>query len=139
MPKTVDFYDMTPGVPESPPGVPAVPASAGGGNTSPPPGKEKKEGKKQVNPALEWCFTLNNPILPEDHNFFRNNPKIIKYVYQLEEGENKTPHFQGFLRFNTKSRPMSIIPNPRIHWEKCISNTSSIKYCQKPDGRLDGP
>lgn len=139
MPKLIDFETITPDVPETTPGVPAVPASAGGGNTSSPPGKDIKKGKKQVNPALMWCFTLNNPVLPGDHNIFQNNPKIDKYVYQLEEGESKTPHFQGFLRFKTKSRPMSIITNPKIHWEKCKSPEDAIRYCQKPEGRLQGP
>lgn len=145
MPKTINFDNITPDVPENTPDVPAVPARAGEGNTSSSPGNTKKERKTKnsvptVNPAIAWVFTLNNPNLPEDHNIIRNNPKIKEYQYQLERGESGTPHFQGFLRFYSKARPKSIIPDTRIHWEVMRGSVAENRiYCSKNDDVIEGP
>ena len=55
-------------------------------------------------PSRAWCFTINNPthkvLFPD------GLPDGIKYiVYQLERGEQGTPHLQGFIQL---SRPQQI-------------------------------
>lgn len=111
--------------------VPVVPSSSGeDGNTSTssPPLKEKK---KQVSPAIHWCFTWNN--YPEDWKsyFSSNSSKISGYVFGKEVGEQcGTPHIQGYVRFCKKLRPKGLFPKG-IHWEKTNNIDASIDYCRK--------
>lgn len=146
MSKIIDFDDWAPVVPTMAPVVPVVPSETGKGNTSNLSRNIENEGnlvkKKTINPALEWCFTLNNPNIPEDHKFFQNNPFIQDLAYQLEVGENGTPHFQGYLRFKEKQRPKTVIPNDKIHWElkkKTSTSLQAANYCMKKEGRIEGP
>lgn len=127
--RSVSTKQIPPIVPETELIVPVVPEESGLGNT------KTKPQQKQISPAIHWCFTLNNPTENEEM-LFRVCPKIKKYVYQLEEGENKTPHLQGYIEFFKKDRPLSVIPCERIHWEKTKDVPAAILYCQKPDGRL---
>lgn len=109
-------------------------SSKGEGNTIPPPLTKKK----QISPAKKWCFTLNNwtedqyssivPIIRE---------KCDKWIIGKEVGESGTPHLQGFLKFKTKVRPLSVFDFSNIHWEKCKgSDEANFKYCSK-DGDYD--
>lgn len=88
-----------------------------------------------------WCFTLNNPgehRVPYD-------PKIVQYLcYQLEEGENKTPHYQGFVQFVDKKTTLKRAKQflgDRYHLEamKARDPLDAIRYTKKEKGRLDGP
>lgn len=113
--------------------VPKVPESSGAeGNTitsSPSP-------KRQVSPAIRWCFTLNNytesdissivPILQD---------KCRLGIFGKEVGDSGTPHLQGYLEFKSKSRPMSVFKSiSKIHWEKAKGNKEqNIDYCSKYD------
>lgn len=100
-------------------------SSKGEGNTKPPP-------KKQISCAKRWCFTYNN--YPED---WKN--KIVpilnncaEYSIGEEIGETGTPHLQGYIEFNVKCRPMSVLKIKEIHWEKCIgSRKENLNYTQK--------
>lgn len=64
-------------------------------------------------------------------------------VYQLEEGEEKTPHVQGYLEFK-KSRDKGLKwlkanVSARAHYEKAIgTGEQNKKYCTK-EPRLAGP
>ncbi|KAJ8174453.1 hypothetical protein LV161_008855 [Aspergillus fumigatus] len=88
-----------------------------------------------------WCFTLNNPgdaRVPYD-------PKIVQYLcYQLEEGESKTPHYQGFVQFVDKKTTLKRAKQflgDRYHLEamKATDPLDAIRYTKKEKGRLDGP
>lgn len=95
-------------------------------------------------PAVQtpyWCFTLNNPgdaRVPYDS-------KIVQYLcYQLEEGENKTPHYQGFVQFVDRKITMKRVKQflgDRYHVEamKARDPLDAIRYTKKEKGRLDGP
>lgn len=56
--------------------------------------------------SRDWCFTLNNPT-PEkwpSHEAFMARlrdayPQMTYLVFCLEVGEEKTPHWQGFMQF----------------------------------------
>jgi len=107
------------------------------------------ESNKKVR---SWCFTINNPthkvLFPD------GLPEGIRYiVYQLERGEQGTPHLQGFVLL---ARPQ------RMAWLRKITaktaegevfhvfdraalfeakgNAEQNKtYCTKAEGRLEGP
>lgn len=89
--------------------------------------------------ARKWVFTWNNPELKHaDVSAILHDTK--KYVFQKEEGENKTPHYQGYVEYKNArsfSSMKKLIPN--AHWEKCNNSEASIAYCQKLEGRLAGP
>lgn len=97
----------------------------------------KDDGKlgntKQVSPAVRWCFTLNNYSSEEESDLkaiCSNSSKY--YIWGYEIGDEGTPHLQGYIEFKKKCRPKSVIPNDRIHWEKCKGNKeSNFNYCSK--------
>lgn len=56
-----------------------------------------------------WVFTINNPTeadRPAEHS------EILRLVYQLEEGVNGTPHFQGYVEFKKTVRRSQITKIP---------------------------
>jgi len=103
-------------------------------------------------PARAWCFTENNPtrkvLFPD------GLPEGIRYiVYQLEKGEQETPHLQGYISL---ARPQ------RMSWIQKISSKNAegeifmvfgrahlivakgnvdqnYAYCTKTEGRIEGP
>jgi hypothetical protein len=104
----------------------ADPGVPGGGNTKTPPSK--------CNPALKWCFTLNN--YSEDDfikicSICSENCKSAGVGKEV--GESGTPHLQGFVEFKKKSRPMTVFKAySGIHWEKMKGTVQdSILYCSK--------
>jgi len=86
-----------------------------------------------------WFFTLNNP--DETAAQLAQLLQLLEpkaYVYQLEKGENGTPHYQGAVYLkNAQVRPDHL--NKKIHWERCKSWVKAIRYCSKEDTRVDGP
>lgn len=112
----------------------------GDGNTKSPPSKLKVNRDVQ---SKHWCFTVNNPS-EESCSGARDTlfSKCDKWVYQLEEGEEeKTPHWQGYFCLKKKMRFGQIMRllSDKWHLEKCRNIDASIDYCQKADGRLEGP
>lgn len=91
--------------------------------------------------SRRWCFTLNNPTDAEKKDIDTRLQAACKgYVYQLERGDEKTPHYQGYI----------VLKNPkglggvkalllRAHWEKAVTHVAAIKYCSKEEGRLEDP
>lgn len=90
-----------------------------------------------------WCFTDNNPILTADEmvSTFRTDKRVRYLVFQLEQGEEETPHFQGYVEFNACVKLGGVKKFlPRAHWETRKGSRESAKvYCQKDDTRKDGP
>lgn len=96
-----------------------------------------------------WCFTLNNPIV--DGEDFLTSVKeyfvrsLTFIVFQKEQ--ITTPHFQGYLEFNTLTRLSALKRfHPGIHWERRKgSQQDAIDYCSRETykgedkGRVDGP
>jgi len=102
--------------------------------------------------ARAWCFTENNPTRT---NLFPDGlPECIKYcVYQLERGEQGTPHLQGYIQLARPQR-MAYIKKitaktaegvvytvfERAHLLAAKGNAEqNKKYCTKAEGRLEGP
>jgi hypothetical protein len=87
--------------------------------------------------ARRWCFTINNPTPEDDPNAWE--AQFVKW--QLEKGEEGTPHYQGYAEFNKMKRLSACKKiNARAAWFKCNgTQEQNIKYCSKPEGRIDGP
>ncbi len=88
--------------------------------------------------ATAWCFTLNNPVAAETPCFQENWMRYL--VYQLEEGDAGTPHFQGYVQCLAQVRLTKFKAwLPRAHFEPAKgSPDQNYKYCTK-EPRLDGP
>ena len=87
--------------------------------------------------AKNWIFTINNPT-EEDLPSLWEHVKAFKY--QLEVGEEGTPHYQGVVQFTKRMRLAGLKKlNGRAHWEVCYSIKGSVKYCGKEEGRLEEP
>jgi len=87
-----------------------------------------------------WCFTVNNPTLAEKVEIL---PEGVSYcIYQLEEGQNGTPHYQGYVEL-TRPQRISWLKRHlflRGHYERRRGTASqAAAYCKKNEGRLEGP
>ena len=93
--------------------------------------------KKQISPAIRWCFTLNNYNQEDIDNLVPKFQLLLKYsVVSFEVGDSGTEHLQGYIEFKTKRRPVGTFNNPRIHWEKAKgSKEQNLEYCSK-DGNF---
>lgn len=91
-------------------------------------------GNTRTPAAVHWCFTLNNPT-EEEFEVMKNIIRLQcdDYRVQEEEGENGTPHLQGYLKFKKKARPMELFENKRIHWENARSPKHARAYCEKEE------
>lgn len=93
--------------------------------------------------SKNWCFTLNNPVISEADLItqFTSYDSFKYVIFQLEKGENDTPHYQGYVEFTTNHRLSAVRGYlPTAHWEKRKSrtNVAAIEYCQKSESRVDG-
>lgn len=79
-----------------------------------------------------WCFTLNNPEL-DDLELADSLSSCDYAVWQLEEGENKTPHYQGYIMFQSRLRLSQVRELlPTAHWEVAKGTPKQNKdYCTK--------
>jgi len=85
--------------------------------------------------ARNWWFTVNNPVV-EDPTTWGGSYG----VYQLEQGESETPHYQGVIHFDKPQRLSALKKKcPVAHWEPTRNLQASIDYCQKEEGRLAEP
>jgi len=102
----------------------------GNTNSSSPSSK-----KKQISPAIRWCLTLNNWTNDEYDTIRSKVPENCRCgIIGREVGENGTPHLQGYIEFNVKSRPMNVFGIKRIHWEKAKGDKlQNLTYCSKED------
>ena len=97
--------------------------------------KGKSGNTKQISPSKHWVFTLNNHK-ESDINFLMECSSIAQLSIQEETGESGTPHLQGYLKFVTKTRPLSIFGKVfKAHWEKCKNVKAAIEYTQKAETR----
>lgn len=93
-----------------------------------------QHGRKYRN----WCFTINNPTEADRKQIYALNPKYC--VYQLEQGEQETIHYQGTIVFKTQITQRALKAKlTRAHLEPTQDLKASIAYCQKKEGRVDGP
>ncbi len=93
-----------------------------------------------------WCGTENNP--PEDSLFLRleEKPELpagVRYIaFQLEKGEEGTPHYQIYVEL-VRDRTISWIKkniSKTAHWE--VRRGTAVEaslYCSKDESRVRGP
>lgn len=100
-----------------------------------------------------WCFTINNPTRDTDDLDGSANmgwldlkrllaaPDLTYCICQLEQGEEKTQHLQGYLELSKNSRLSALkILLPRAHLEtRKGTQQQAIDYCSKAESRLEGP
>lgn len=93
----------------------------------------------QASPAKDWCFTINNPSEKTWNKIWAFPYKYL--VFQVEVGENGTPHVQGFVQFEDKLRLTALKKlHKKAHWEKRRGTPDeAANYCKKEDSRIDGP
>lgn len=91
--------------------------------------------------AKRWVFTLNNPTDDDEQLFYgdfypRHESRIDYMIVGKEVGESGTPHFQGFVCFNVRTK-LTWLKNhlsPRAHFEVARgSNYQASEYCKKDD------
>lgn len=89
-----------------------------------------------------WTFTLNNPTNDETVADLECllEPVINYACFQLEIGDNKTIHYQGFLKLKINQR-LSYVKKllPRAHWEPVKAVAACRNYCMKEETRMEGP
>lgn len=97
------------------------------------------DADKPISQARHWCFTWNNP--PSGTMDWSEHKTVRYAVYQKEEGENGTPHFQGYVEFTRPTRLGALKKIlPQAHWEPRRGTREEARnYCMKEDSRKDGP
>jgi len=114
-------------------------SSANLGNTSPSSAPVKKGKKKQISPAIRWCFTLHKYTEEEVSSIYSIIQENCKFaIFAKENGESgETPHLQGYIEFKNKMRPSGVFGIPRIHWETAKgSRQHNIDYILKEGGEV---
>lgn len=90
-----------------------------------------------------YVFTWNNPA----DNYRDKMESLVDsndaqyLVYQMEEGEEGTPHLQGYIEW-TGRKTLTACKKllPKAHWEpRKGTQEQAIEYCTKEDTRVDGP
>ncbi len=92
-----------------------------------------------------FMFTINNParplnLCPIDFGSWRNVPRYA--IYQLEIGENGTPHLQGYICFRSQIKALTLSNyfggHPHLEPRRG-THTQAKEYCSKDDTRVEGP
>ena len=90
-------------------------------------------------PARHWCFTINNPTMYADELAATLDDMGVEYaVFQLEEGELGTPHYQGYFILPQKARFTEFKDNlPTAHFQVANGTPAQNReYCTKAEGKL---
>lgn len=91
-----------------------------------------------------WVFTRNNPEKsPLEYLEHLKEVNSFQYcIFQKEQGESGTVHYQGYIEFKN-ARTLSSVRrscDPSAHWElRRGTQEQAIKYASKEDTRLEGP
>ncbi len=89
--------------------------------------------------SRNWAFTWNNynkKNIDTLTHLFSSDPKILKWIFQEETGENGTPHLQGTVAYRNAVTLNSLKKiNKSIHWERCRNLAASLNYCRKKESR----
>jgi len=88
-----------------------------------------------------WCWTWNNPPTGEPDFTLPLHGKERYVVWQLEKGDQGTPHFQGYIEMVSPTRLASMKDwLPSAHFEPRRGTPQQARdYCMKEEGRLAGP
>lgn len=93
---------------------------------------------KQSCARLYYVATKNNPTAADYDNIKKLPYKYL--VYQLEKGEQGTPHFQIYIALKKAMRITALTKIFQAHYEARMGSHEQAKaYCTKEESRLDGP
>lgn len=82
-----------------------------------------------------WCFTINNPTILDDIEIdsILLEPTLVYFVRGKECGEEGTPHYQGFVRFQhpvSLGRVKSFLSRAHLEVQRG-SSVQAATYCKK--------
>lgn len=103
--------------------------------------KAKGSGKPRETQVIQWCFTLNNPVISKEDLAKKLEPFCKYLVIGDEIGENATPHLQGYMELSNRKRmsQVSLLFAPaKPHLEPKSKNSTrhqAAVYCKK-DGNF---
>jgi len=83
-------------------------------------------------------FTKNNPEAPIQFD----SDRMMYLVYQKEEGESGTPHFQGYVEFKRKlsfNTARALLGGDVWIHRRNGTQEQAVKYATKEDTRVEGP
>lgn len=112
----------------------------GVGNTTPtPPPAPRRQPRNRA-----WSWTWNNPSMTGDElkAVLQQDPRIQYCVFQLEQGEHGTRHFQGyvFMKNAVTMQAIKRLIHNTVHLEPSRGDPDQNKaYCTKDDTRIAGP
>jgi len=101
---------------------------------------------------MNWCFTWNNP--PDYETCYTDDtdwseipgppstwPHVSYVVWQLEQGESGTLHYQGYAQFEKRLTLKALKEiNGQCNWSaRRKSHKQARDYCMKEDTRVKGP
>jgi len=90
-----------------------------------------------------FCYTYNNPTETPAQWKEKWASTASYHIFQKEEGdEGATPHFQGYLEFNSKMRITALVAHAKgPHYEGRLgTQAQAIEYCKKRDSTYrEGP
>lgn len=81
--------------------------------------------------SKRWCYTLNN--YTDNEVEAAKKIECLYHVFGYEEGDNGTPHLQGFITFKGNKR-LSALKKilSRAHWEVAKGTSAqAADYCRK--------
>jgi len=91
--------------------------------------------------GCNWVFVWNNPDEALTVDIVAEWDNIKCAVWQLEMGEEGTPHYQGYAEFSRNMRLAALKQlNNAMHWQKRRgTRLQAYEYNSKEDSRLEGP
>ncbi len=102
--------------------------------------------------SRRWCLTLNNPenyctngrdiTLEELFSEYDKTSGLRYAIWQLEKGDEGTPHIQAYVEFGRPTRFSFIKPwfDTHGHWEVARKpREACVRYCSKEPSRISGP
>lgn len=109
--------------------------------------RSRGEGAAANAKARNWCFTVNNPTLSGEQLLavLEGHPRFRFCVFQLEQGESGTRHFQGYVQFSQQERWQTLnnwLISRSVNSYITPANGTpdqNVVYCTKPDTRVEGP
>jgi len=86
--------------------------------------------------SRNWLLTVNNPA----DNELLFSDRVQYATWQLEKGEEGTPHLQLYIQFKQNSSLGQVKKEvPRSHCEIAKHPVKARMYCRKADTRVAGP
>lgn len=96
--------------------------------------------------SRRFFFTYNNFQEEDKSRLSTSLPEGFTYlVFQVEKGENGTPHLQGYaetksaMRYTTFQSRISPEHPQHVHYEAPRAPAACIAYCKKEESRVEGP